>query len=285
MLQRRLAFTLPWNLFLLTFGAFLIAYALKTIAVPHEFISGGVSGLGLLLYYAFPVLDPGVWYYLLNIPLFIAGWFFISRRFFFYTLYGTTVTGLFLTFIQGALPISDPLLAVLACGTIYGAGAGIALRSLGSTGGVDIIAVFLNQRYNMGIGQVYFLFNLALFGVGLLKIELQAMLYSLAMIFLSSQVTDYFLRMFNQRKMALIITDHPDDVVKAISEKIHRGCTLLQGMGAYSGKEKRIVLTVVHNMQVKRLQELVDAIDPHAFTIISTTWDVLGMGFSTRKVY
>ncbi|MFP4070954.1 MAG: YitT family protein [Desulfovibrionales bacterium] len=282
---RAVTYTVPWNLALIAFGSVLIAFALKTIAIPHGFISGGVSGLSLLFFYLFPDIGPGTWYYILNGPIFLLGWLFVSKRFFFYTLYGTLCVGLALSLFDFTSPIHDPVLAALGGGTIFGAGAGLALRTLGSTGGMDIIAVILNQRYNIRVGQVFFHFNLVLFLLSGFFLSLDTVLYSLGMVFIASAVTDYFLSMFNQRKMVLIISDKHDEITRSIHKTVHRGATLLYGRGAYSGRQKRVVLTVVNNIQLKRLEEVIYSIDPNAFTIVGNTLNVLGTGFSRRKVY
>jgi uncharacterized membrane-anchored protein YitT (DUF2179 family) len=91
--------------------------------------------------------------------------------------------------------------------------------------------------------------------------------------------------MFNQRKMALIITENPDPIAEAITQDLHRGSTFLYGKGAYTGREKRMLMTVINNYQLKRLEELVFNLDPHAFVIFENTFNVIGQGFSRRKIY
>ncbi|MFZ3046389.1 MAG: YitT family protein, partial [Desulfatirhabdiaceae bacterium] len=77
-----------WNLLLISAGSILFGIGLKSIAIPHGFITGGISGLTLLVYYISGLLSPGLWYLIVNIPIFLMGWFSISRRFFFYSVYG-----------------------------------------------------------------------------------------------------------------------------------------------------------------------------------------------------
>ena len=103
-------------------------------------IIGGFSGAGILIFYYTQSLTPGIWYFILNIPVFILGWIFISRRFLFYSLYGAVTLTLAIDLIQFKIPVKDLMLASLAGGTIIGAGAGIVFRSLGSAGGNDIIS-------------------------------------------------------------------------------------------------------------------------------------------------
>lgn len=283
--NRRLLFSVPYNLFLITAGSVIFGIGLKAIAVPHGLITGGVSGLGLLLFYLFKALTPGVWYLVLNVPIFIAGWVLVSRRFFFYSLYGTVIVSLAVDLTRFQVPVHDPLMAVMAGGAVIGAGCGIILHSLGSAGGNDIIAVILHQRYNLPMGRFYFLFNLVLFAIGVKFMELDLVLYSLAMSFVSSQVMDHFLSIFNQRKMALVISERSEAIAARVLSQMHRGATFLQGTGAYTKSPKQILLTVVSNIELKRLEEAVFTEDPEAFLITENTFNVIGRGFSQRKQY
>ena len=278
-------FSILWNLFLITTGTILLGVGVKAIAVPHGFITGGISGLGLLIYYFSDTLTPGIWYLLVNIPVFILGGLFVSRRFFLYSLYGALALTVAIDLISFVIPVKDSVLAALAGGVLIGAGAGIVLRSLGSNGGTDIIGVILNQRFNIPIGRFFFAFNLVLFSVGFGLRELDPMLYSVAMSFLTAQVMDYCLSIFNQRKMVLVVSEKSDVIAPVVLGKLKRGATFLDGQGAYSGRSRKILLTVVHNLQLKRMEEIVFGIDPEAFMITENTFNVLGKGFSKRKVY
>ena len=273
------------NLVLITLGGLLLSIGIKSIAIPHGFITGGFSGLSLLFYYAFGQLSPGLWYLVLNIPLFIVAWFWLSRRFVFYSLFGMVVVTVGIDSIFFQIPIHDKLLAALASGALIGAGAGIYLHSLGSAGGSDVIAILLNQKLNFPKGRFFFIFNLVLFGLSLNLLEIDLILYSIVLTFIVGQVTDYFLSVFNQRKLVLVVSEKSVGVAGTILKKMGRGATLLNGQGAYSGKEKKIVMTVVNNYQLKRLEALIFDIDDQAFVITENTFSVLGSGFSRRKTY
>jgi len=274
-----------WNLFLLTLGTTLLALGLKSIAIPHGFITGGFSGLSLLIYYVVGIMTPGAWYFVLNIPLFIFGWIFLSRRFFFYSLYGMVIMTLAIDFIPWQIDIHDRLLAALASGTLIGAGAGTYFHSLGSAGGSDIIAIILNQKFNIRIGGFFFYFNVVLFSLSFAFLDTDLILYSLILTFVVAQVTDYFLSVFNQRKMVIIISNQADAIAGEIVRRLNRGSTFLYGRGAYTGQRKKVILTVVNNYQLKRLEEIVFKHDPDAFFITENTFNVLGKGFSRRKIY
>lgn len=282
--QSRTMFILK-NLLLLAMGAVLFAAGFNGFALPHTLLAGGISGLSMLMYYMLGVPDPAVWYALLNVPLYVLGWIGVSRRFFWYSLAGAGMLTLCLEFVHPAVHVADPVLALLAGGSLMGAGLGIALHSMGSLGGTDIIAILTFQKYGFPVGRFNFLVNGIILGAGLITLPLHAVLYSLAMIFVSSATLEYFLGVFNQRKMALIISDKYDCIAEGITHKLHRGCTLLTGEGGFTHNPKKVVLAVVNNIQIKRLEELVYSQDPRAFMITLSTSTVLGEGFLKRKTY
>lgn len=282
---QKMSYSIPWNLFLITFGSIIIGIGLKAIVIPHGMITGGFSGAGILIYYHTHFLTPGIWYFILNIPVFIAGWLFVSRRFLFYSLYGTIILTLVIDLIPFEMPVKDLMLAAIAGGTLIGAGSGIVFRSLGSAGGNDIISIILNQKYGIRIGTYNFCFNFVLFLLSFGLLETDMILYSMAMSYITSQVLEYFMTLFNQRKMIFIISSNPRKIVNEIIKQLKRGATLIKGAGAYTGEEKEIILTVVNNYQIKRVEEIAFNIDPDAFLITENTFNVLGKGFSTRKVY
>ncbi len=282
---KKYAYGHVWSLTLMTVAAMIIALAINGIAIHQSFIAGGFAGLGLLLYYATDQLNPGLWLLLLHIPVFTLGLFMVSRRFFLYSLYCLLAIALFLQVVNVHLPIQDPLLAALTYGSLLGAGVGMSLRSFGSTGGLDIIGVILYQKLNVNIGQSSFGFNLCLFSLSFMFLETDLVLYSLISVFLTAVIADYFMSLFNQRKMVLIITAVPEVMVDLISSKLRRGSTYIYGRGSYSGKRKKIVLTVINNFQLKRLEELIYTQDTEAFVVIENTFNVLGRGFSKRMLF
>lgn len=282
---RSYSFSVPWNLFLLSFGSCLIALGIKAVAVPHGLVTGGISGISLLLYYFTHILTPGLWLLLLNIPIAIIGWLMVSRRFLLYTAYGMVAISLFIELISFSIPVHDNLLAAIVAGALLGAGTGTTLRSLGSSGGLDILGVILHQKFGFRIGQISFLFNLGVFSLSFILMDTDLVLYSLILVFVSAQVMDYVLSMFNQRKLVFVISNQALIITQAIMDETHRGVTLLEGRGGYTGLPKQVVMTVVNNVQQKKLEELIFTLDPDAFVIFENTFNVIGKGFSKRKIY
>jgi len=283
--KKQLISSVFWNLALLLAGSVVVAIGINSIIIPKGFVTGGLSGVCLLLYYVTGIMSPGLWYFIINIPVFVVGWIFISKRFFFYSLYGMIVFSISLEMVTFTIDIHDSFLAILAGGTILGVGGGLGFHSLGSLGGMDIVSILLNQKFGIRIGSFLFAFNTILFILSFGTLDTDLVLYSVALSFVSSQVLNHVLTMFNQRKMVLIVSKLNGEIAKKITHTLNRGATFLNGTGAYSGEDKKIILTVVHNYQLKRLEEVVLTIDPEAFMITENTFNVLGRGFSKARKY
>jgi len=181
--------------------------------------------------------------------------------------------------------IQNQLYAAVACGAISGMGAGIVLRSLGSNGGLDVMAVLFYQKFNIGLGKFFFLLNAVLYGFSFLFVDTDLVIASMIMLFCTSLTMEYALSMFSQRKVVLVISDRAREISISINAQFKMGSTLLSGMGGYSGAPKQIVLTVINNIQLKRLEEIVFTIDPTALFIAENTFSVIGSNLAQRKIY
>jgi uncharacterized membrane-anchored protein YitT (DUF2179 family) len=279
------AYSPAWNLFLITSGALLFALGSKAIVLHHQFITGGIFGISLLAFYQTQWLSAGIWYFLLNVPLFILGWVLVSRRFLLYSLYAMLVTTVGYELIDLHIHIENQLYAAIAGGVICGTGSGVILRSLGSGGGLDIIAVILYQKYNLGIGRFFFLFNLVLFAYSLFQMNTDLVIASMILVFISSTMVDYTLSIFSQRKVVYIISEKYQDIAQVILKDLKRGATIIKAEGAYSGKERNMLMTITNNVQLKRLEEVVFTIDADAMFIVENTFNVIGSAFGKRKLY
>jgi uncharacterized membrane-anchored protein YitT (DUF2179 family) len=283
--MKKLISSILWNLILITAGALIYSFGIKTIIVHHSFITGGVFGTSLLLNYTVSLLTPGLWYFILNIPLFIVGWVFVSRRFFWYSLYAMLVITLATELIHYNLNIGNQLYAAVAGGVITGAGTGTILRSLGSAGGLDVIAVVLHKNLGMGIGKFYFAYNAVLFLFTIVFLDIDLVIASLILVFISAVTVDYVLALFSQRKIVYIISNKNEAISRAILDKLRHGATVFKAKGAYSGEDRDVLMTITNNLQLKRLEEIVFSIDDSALFIVGQTLGVIGSTFSKRKVY
>lgn len=262
-------------------GTFVLAISVQLILVPAHMLTGGVTGIAIILKFLTGI-DIWLWYFALNIPIFIAGYKFISKRFVIYSLIGM----LSLTFFLGIIPdmqinlgLDNPLLAAILGGVISGLGVGINLRCKGSSGGLDIIAVIINNYWGYHIGSISFYANLVVLSIFLLTSNLELMLFSAIAIFISGRMVDKVQTGANVSKSVMIISGHCNDIAREILGNLHRGCTFLTGRGAYTGESRDIIMVTVSTTQLPHLKEIVFQIDPNAFITISEAIEVLGRGF------
>ncbi|WP_027183636.1 YitT family protein [Desulfovibrio inopinatus] len=274
-----------YNITMITAGAFLFALGVKAIASHHQFIVGGLFGTALLIKYATNTLNPGVWFFILNIPIFLLARFFVSGRFFWLSLYAMIISSLAYELVNVDFGITNQLYAAIAAGVICGAGSGLILRTFGSGGGLDVIAIILFQRYNIGVGRFYLIFNAVLFIFGSLKLGPDLLIASLIMVFTSSDVMDKVMTLYSQRKMAFIISPHVEQICTRIQSQLKQGSTYLMGEGAYNRTPTKVLMTVTNNIQLKKLEEIVFTTDERALFIVENTQNVIGSSFSKRKLY
>ena len=283
--KKKFAYSIFWNCGLIVCGTLIQAVALKSLAIPNNFVPGGLFGVGSLIFYKSGWLNPGLLYVLLNLPMFILGYIFISRRFLWYSSLAMGLIAIFYQLIDFQIQISTQLYAALVFGALLGVGAGMVLRSLGSNGGLDVIAVILNQKYNIGVGKVYFSFNVVLFCLSLASLDTDLVIASMIAVFVCSVAIDYVLSMFNQRKLAFIISDRPQEIADLVMTHLKIGATMLPAVGTYHKRQKNVLMVVINNIQLKRLEEIVFTADDYALFIVENTFSVLGSTFSRRKIY
>ena len=265
-----------WNMGLLILGSLLCALAINGIIIPHRFVSGGVTGLALVLHYLFPFFPVALIYLLANVPLFIAGWFFISRRFFIYSTIGMLLFAGAVAWVDVGVPVQDKLLAAILAGLIQGAGSGIILKSVGSAGGTDILSVILLQRFSIRLGTTVLGFNILVLSAAAFFFSLEDALYTLIYLYVSTKIVDLVVMGLSQRKAIFIISPKWEQISARILSEIHRGVTILRGQGAYSAREQQILYTVVTFQELASLKQIVRKEDPNAFVVVSDTTEVMG---------
>ena len=283
--RHALAYSLPWNIFLLSFGAFIFILGYKGIAVHHSFIPAGLYGFAVLGSYISDALTTPQWYLLLNIPIFFIAWRSVSKRFFLLNLYCMILVTALTEYFSLNIHITDPLLAAIAAGTIMGIGSGIILRSFGAAGGFDVLAVILNQKFGLRIGVFFFIINAILITLIAARFNPDLVVTTLIMLFLSSFTTEYALSMFNQRKAVRIISYKNEEIMAQMRHAKRLNGTLVWGTGSYSGKDVSMLFCITDNIRMKQLESIVFDTDPNAIFIVESTFSVIGANFSPRKMY
>ncbi len=269
--------------FMVILGGFIYSVGVNIFVRPLGLYNGGVVGLAQLVAYFVersigrPTNIYAFVYVILNVPLLILAYRGINRRFFIRTLLGVGSVAFFGLFIKNpAEPLIDNILtASLVGGMITGTGTGLILLAGGSSGGMDIIGVFLSKkRPNASVGKVAILFNMLLFIAVLFVNDLEAVVYSVIVMVASSLTLD---RIHYQNISArCMIFTKMDGLDKLILEKTYRGVTEWEGKGAYTGQGEHILVSCINKYEEREFLEVVKSIDPHAFVIIDENIKVKG---------
>jgi uncharacterized membrane-anchored protein YitT (DUF2179 family) len=265
-----------WNLGLIALGSALCAVALNGILIPRQFLSGGFTGLSLIIHYLFPAFPLGAIYFLLNIPNYAFGWKYVGRRFFLYSGAGMFIFSVAIQTIHIPLPVYDYLLSALLAGVIVGIGSGIILKSLGSAGGTDILSVVLLKLFSIRLGTTILAFNVIILVAAAALFTLEMALYTLIYLYISSYMVNLVVTGLNQRKAVYIISPQWKIISQQIIEELQRGVTILKGEGGFTGKDQHILYTVITFRELSRLKGLIRRLDPDAFVVVTETLEVMG---------
>ena len=265
------------------FGTGLFSVGFNMFLSPNDLNAGGLSGLAQLMVEVLGFGSVGLFVALINLPLFALAGIKIGKRFFWGSLTGMlsmTVTLELFTFLPA--PPIDPLLASLYGGVMAGIGVGVVFMAGASTGGSDIIVRLLKMRMqHVNIGTITIGFDCVVaILTGLVFQDMSRALYSGVTIFVTGKVVDAVVYQFDYSKAVMIMSRKHEEIAKVITKDLERGATYLNGEGTYSGKEMKVVFTVVKKQQLAELKRMVNEVDPNAFVVVQEAHQVLGEGFA-----
>lgn len=268
-------------------GTAIYAFGLLYFIIPNKLMEGGVTGITILLNYAFNI-SPSLSNLVLNVPLFLVGWKILGGRQIIYTGVGISSLTFFLWLFERLIETGwiipftterDYILVSLYAGVTLGAGLGIVFRFGGTTGGSDIVARILGRKYGWSMGQIILSIDIIIIGLSLFYIKKENILYTLVAVYIASKVIDFIQEGAYAAKAFTIISDSAPEIADIITKDMERGVTLIPAIGAYSKQAKHMAYCVVSRQEIRRLTSIAKSVDPRAFIIISEVHDVHGEGF------
>ncbi|NHN28697.1 YitT family protein [Paenibacillus agricola] len=275
------------TLFPIWLGTAIYAFGLHYFIIPNQLMEGGITGIALMLNYIFHI-PLSITTLITNIPLFLIGWKIFGRQSMLYTIFGTASLTGFLWMMEWIIhrgwlvPFKteqDYFLVTAYAGLTLGIGLGIVFRYGGTTGGTDIIARIVQKWRGWSMGQIILLIDVLVIGSAIFFLPKEQILYTFVAVFITSKVIDIIIEGAYAAHAFMIISDHAEQVVHAITLHTDRGATMIPAFGGFSKNPKNIVYCVVYRQELKRLKDLVRSVDPRAFIIINEVHDVLGEGF------
>lgn len=271
---------------LLTAGTFFMAVGINVIYEPLSMVTGGFSGIGILVkkltqtarWSGIPV---GMTTLLLNIPLFIRGYCQKGKAFVKKTVYAASCFSFFLLIVPTFDVVKqDYLMAALVGGLLNGTGIGLVFSQGASTGGSDLLSVLTAKILpGLSASERLILIDTLIVAAGVFIFGLEIGLYAVVAVFVTGKVSDAILDGLKFAKIAYIISDHPEEISEHILRELGRGLTGLEGQGMYSEKHKMVLMCVVSKKEAVLLKDIVKSADNEAFLILSEAKEVLGEGF------
>ena len=275
-----------------TLGTFLLGFAIISFWQPHNLVTGGISGLAIIIFYytesiGLQVPIP-IWLsnLVLNLPLFIIGFKVMPREYFVRSIYGYLMLTLSLYVLRYVPPIpSDLLMSSIFGGVIAGIGISFVLRARATTGGSTLIAVILHRwaLRHMSMAKILFFVDSTIILIGLLVFGPIAAMYAVVAVFVSTKVTDAAIEGLSFSKAAFIISQEADAIADGITKDMNRGVTEMPSRGRYSKQDQTMLLCVVPAKEIVPLKQLVYALDKKAFVIVTDVREVLGEGFKAGQ--
>lgn len=270
---------------LLFLGSIIAAAGLEIFLVPNNIIDGGIVGISIICSYLSNI-PIGVFTFVLNVPFLFIGYKQIGKSFVISSLFAITVFSVFTSLFHPVHELtSDVLLATVFGGIILGAGVGIILRYGGSLDGTEIIAIIITKNSTMSIGQIVMGFNIVIFSAAAIFLGWDRALYSMLAYFLAHRAIDIVVEGFDEVKAVTIVCDNGKEISAAITARLGRGVTVMEGYGGYTLEKKTILYSVVTRLEISKMRAIINDKDPNAFVTINDVADVMGGRNNKRAIH
>lgn len=283
------------DLFLMASGLLIFAIGYSFFILPYEMTSGGVSGVGALIFYVtkFP---PSYTYFIINVALLLSALKILGLKYTVKTLLATAMVSLFIDLGQRLVPI-DPVTGemyklvgeqkFMACvlgGLTEGIGLGLVFQSGGSTGGSDIVASIINKYKPISLGRALLMVDIFIVGANWFVIrDVETLVMSYCMLFIAINMVDYVINGARQSVQFIIVSEKYEEIATRINHDLQRGCTILEGHGWYSKQKRPVLLVMAKKFERKDIFDLIHRVDPKAFVSMSNVEGVFGEGFDPIK--
>ena len=275
-----------FSLLMVLLGNTLYAFSVKLFVLPANLMSCGTTGIALVMNHMFgvPLTE---FIFMFNVGMLALGWWVLGRNFAMTTVISSLFYPIALEVLNRALGdviiTENMLLNVIFAGITLGLSLGIVLRGGASTGGMDIPPLILKKKWNVPVSVSLWAFDFTILLTQMMFHPLEDLLYGILLIIVISIALNKVLLLGTSKTEVKIVSDKADQIRDAILSRVDRGCTILQGQGGYLRKDTEVILSVVSNHELPKIESLARDIDPTCFMIISQVTEVWGRGFTYSK--
>lgn len=271
------------NYAMITVMAFLNAMAISLFIDPHNLAPGGVTGIAVIISRISSV-ETGTLIFALNVPILLFAIWQFGLHFAISTIYATVLISTFTNLLAPFGPATDDiLLAVLAGGVLYAISIGLIIKAGATTGGTDIIVKWLRVKFPyLKTGVLFFITDVIIISVsGIVFRDLDVALYAGIIAVVNSFMLDFVLYGKDEAKLQYIISDKADAITDRLLKELDIGVTQIEGRGAFSGKEKKVLMCVAKKPVSPRVEDIVKEEDADAFMVITSATEIFGEGYKS----
>jgi len=269
---------------ILNVGVVLLSVGIYFFIIPNGFATGGVTGIATILG-KITMFSASVWIWILNVALLLIGFIFLGKATGIKTVYCSLAISFLVNVFEKVVPLEKPLsnepfLELIYAMLIMSVGAVVVFKVNASSGGTEIVALILKKYFSMDVGKALTYADLVVALGAFFVFDITTGLFSLLGLLLRAFIVDSVIESVNSCKYFIVITTKGDEIKEYVMKDINRGVTTHKVVGAYTGEDKTMLHTVCLRAEAIRLREKVHEIDPSAFTIITTSSEIIGRGFS-----
>ena len=265
------------KMFFITLGAFLAAFAIEGFLVPNQMIDGGIVGVSMMISYLTQI-NLGLLLFVLNVPFILLALKIYGKMFILQTFYAVSAFSIFVGLVGGKIGIvtHDGLLVAVFGGMILGAGVGLVLRNNGSLDGTEILAITLTKKFPVSVGEIIMFVNIFIYTCAGFVYGWDKAMYSALTYFTASRTIDVVLQGLNEAKSIFVVSDKNLEIGSNIISQLDKSVTYIDAPGGYSKKKKKMLYCVVPRIELTKLKDIVNSIDPEAFIAIENVHEVDG---------
>ena len=265
------------KMFFITLGAFLAAFAIEGFLVPNQMIDGGIVGVSMMISYLTQI-NLGLLLFVLNVPFILLALKIYGKMFILQTFYAVSAFSIFVGLVGGKIGIvtHDGLLVAVFGGMILGAGVGLVLRNNGSLDGTEILAITLTKKFPVSVGEIIMFVNIFIYTCAGFVYGWDKAMYSALTYFTASRTIDVVLQGLNEAKSIFVVSDKNLEIGSNIISQLDKSVTYIDAQGGYSHQKKKMLYCVVPRIELTKLKDIVNSIDPEAFIAIENVHEVDG---------
>lgn len=276
------------KIIIITFAALIYSIGIGMFLEPNNLAPGGVTGISIMLNHLFN-LPTGTGILLINIPILWIGVRKLGKKLIGYTLYALVISSVVVDLlVENVLCATRvPILAALFGGAMVGFGLGVIFRNGGTTGGLDIIVRLVKMKYRyLKTGAIFLISDIIVVSISAIVFrDIDVALYAGISVMAASLVMNKVLYGGDEAKCIYIFSEKNQEIANILLEKLEVGVSFIKGKGAYTGKDKEMIMCVMRRQQLPEATEIVENIDDGAFLIVTSATEIFGEGYKKHGTY